>query len=155
MEIEKKYLVRSLPEGLENCRRKHITQSYISRSPVIRLRRIIEDGSETFILTVKGEGLSVREEHELPLTKSQYETLRKKEEGRVLQKTRYLIPLGTDPLSEGLVAELDIFEGDLSGLELVEVEFDSEEAMEAFIPPEWFGEDVSDSDRYHNSTLSR
>ena len=156
MEIEKKYLVRHLPEGLENYPSRHLVQSYISRSPVIRLRKIEEKGQESFVLTVKGAGLSVREEFELDLTREQYERLRAKEEGRVLEKTRYLIPLeNTDCGEDKLTAELDVFHGELSGLILVEVEFGSTGAMEAFVPPEWFGEDVSDSDRYHNSTLSR
>lgn len=157
MEIEKKYLVKALPENLDSYPFREITQSYICRSPVIRLRRIKEAGTESYVLTVKGDGLTVRQEYELPLTKEQYENLRAKEEGRVLSKTRYLIPLSEDPLraGKGLTAEVDLFHGDLSGLQLVEVEFESLEEMEAFVAPDWFGEDVSDSDRYHNSTLSR
>ena len=154
MEIEKKYLVKSLPEGFETYPSRRLTQSYISRSPVIRLRKIEKETDKgevktNYILTVKGSGLSVREEFELELDKEQYEELRKKEEGRVLIKRRYLIPL-----PEGRTAELDIFEGYYAGLQLVEVEFPSEEEMAAFTAPDWFGEDVSDSMKYHNSTLS-
>ena len=130
MEIEKKYLVKELPEDLSSFSSRKLTQSYISRSPVIRLRKIEE-----------------------PLREAQYEALRKKEEGRVLIKRRYLIPLKDEQGTER-TAELDIFEGDFKGLRLVEVEFPSEEEMAAFCPPDWFGEDVSDSAAYHNSTLS-
>ena len=157
MEIEKKYLVKELPEDLSSFPSRKLTQSYISRSPVIRLRKIEEETSEgkteSYVLTVKGDGLSVREEFELPLREAQYEALRKKEEGRVLIKRRYLIPLKDEQRTER-TAELDIFEGDFKGLRLVEVEFPSEEEMAAFCPPDWFGEDVSDSAAYHNSTLS-
>ena len=157
MEIEKKYLVREVPEDLSRFPSRKLTQSYISRSPVIRLRKIetetSEGTAESYILTVKGDGLSVREEYEMPLRKEQYESLRKKEEGRVLIKRRYLIPL-TDDQGINRTAELDIFEGDFEGLGLVEVEFPSEEEMAAFQAPDWFGEDVSDSAAYHNSTLS-
>ena len=157
MEIEKKYLVKELPEDLSSFPSRKLTQSYISRSPVIRLRKIEEETSEgkteSYVLTVKGDGLSVREEFELPLREAQCEALRKKEEGRVLIKRRYLIPLKDEQGTER-TAELDIFEGDFKGLRLVEVEFPSEEEMAAFCPPDWFGEDVSDSAAYHNSTLS-
>ncbi|MBR4888968.1 MAG: adenylate cyclase, partial [Clostridia bacterium] len=78
-----------------------------------------------------------------------YNRLFQKVEGGVLQKVRYRIPI-----ENGYTAELDRFEGELEGLLLVEVEFPSVEAMNAFKPPSWFGEDVSESTQYHNSVLS-
>ena len=38
---------------------------------------------------------------------------------------------------------------------LAEVEFADEDEANQFTPPEWFGEDVTFSSRYHNSNLSR
>lgn len=149
MEIERKFLVRELPKNLESYSHSSFTQSYISRSPVIRLRKIEKNGSESFVLTIKSGGLAVRQEFELPLQKAEYDRLFQKVEGRVLQKVRYLIPI-----ENGYTAELDRFEGELAGLLLVEVEFPSVEEMNAFEPPSWFGEDVSDSPLYHNSVLS-
>lgn len=70
--------------------------------------------------------------------------------GFLIAKTRYLIPL-----NEHLTAELDIFEKDLAPLTLVEVEFDSVEEADKFTAPDWFGEDVTNSGKYHNSYLSR
>ena len=49
----------------------------------------------------------------------------------------------------------DVFQGELAPLVLVEVEFPSEEAALSFTPPSWFGEDVTFTSAYHNSTLSR
>lgn len=149
MEIERKFLVKQLPENLESYSHSRLTQSYISRSPVIRLRKIEKEEQVSYILTVKSGGLSVRQEFELPLQEADYERLFQKVEGRVLQKVRYLIPL-----EDGYTAELDRFEGELEGLLLVEVEFPSVEAMNAFVAPDWFGEDVSGSAKYHNSVLS-
>ena len=40
-------------------------------------------------------------------------------------------------------------------LSLVEVEFDSVDAANEFTAPDWFGEDVTESGKYHNSYLSR
>jgi CYTH domain-containing protein len=84
------------------------------------------------------------------LTREAYEHLLPKIDGLLIEKTRYLIPLEND-----LTAELDVFEGSLAPLTLVEVEFDSVEAANAFCPPNWFGEDVTNSGKYQNSTLSR
>ena len=39
-------------------------------------------------------------------------------------------------------------------LVIAEVEFPTEKEAEAFIPPEWFLEDVTYNPEYHNSTLS-
>ena len=71
-------------------------------------------------------------------------------DGRLIQKKRYMIPLDPE-----LTAELDIFEGSLAPLMLVEVEFPTEEAANTFTAPEWFGEDVTFSGKYHNSYLSQ
>ena len=54
-----------------------------------------------------------------------------------------------------LTIELDVFEGELAPLQLAEVEFETKEEAEHFVPPAWFGQDVTFSSRYHNSTLSK
>lgn len=146
MEIEKKYLVPVLPDNLVNYPQKQIAQGYLCTCPVVRIRKSNED----YYLTYKGEGLMVREEYNLPLTFDAYNHLLPKIDGLLISKTRYLIPL-----SNGLTAELDVFEGSLAPLQLVEVEFSSVEEAENFIPPEWFGEDVTNSGKYHNSYLSQ
>lgn len=146
MEIERKYLVKQLPQHLEEYPSKKIAQGYLNIRPVVRIRRSNDD----YYLTYKGSGLMVREEYNLPLTKDAYEHMVSKIDGLLIEKTRYLIPLDA-----GLTAELDVFEGSLAPLLLVEVEFDSVEAANSFIPPEWFGEDVTNSGKYQNSSLSR
>ena len=146
MEIERKYLIHTLPENLENYPHRIIEQGYLSTEPVVRIRR----DNDEYILTYKSKGLMVREEYNLPLTKESYGHLLPKIDGLLIAKTRYLIPL-----NEHLTAELDIFEKDLAPLTLVEVEFDSVEEAEQFTAPDWFGEDVTNSGKYHNSYLSR
>ena len=150
MEIERKYLVASLPEGLEGFPHTEIEQSYLCTSPTLRVRRMGDD----YILTVKehlredSSAIHNREE-EFSLTRDSYLKLRSKCEGRTVQKTRYRIPL-----ADGLTAELDIFHGDHEGLLLVEVEFPSTEVADRFVPPAWFGIDVSLDPHYRNSFLA-
>ena len=146
MEIERKYLIKALPENLDNYPYKEIEQGYLSTNPVVRIRR----SNDKYILTYKGSGMMVREEYNLPLTKESFEHMKPKTDGIFIEKRRYLIPY-----NEELTIELDIFDGELAPLVLAEVEFDSEEEANAFIPPEWFGEDVTFSTEYHNSTLSQ
>ena len=145
MEIERKYLIKKLPENLSQYQCKKIAQGYICTNPVVRIRK----SDDEYYLTYKGKGLMAREEHNLPLTKEGYEHMLPKIYGRLIEKSRYLIPLDGK-----LTAELDIFEGDLAPLIIVEVEFDSIDAANSFTPPEWFGEDVTESRKYHNSNLA-
>lgn len=146
MEIERKYLISKLPADLNIVRTRRIEQAYLCTAPVVRIRR---DNGE-YMLTYKSKGLMVREEYNLPLTLESYEHLKTKADGRIISKTRHEIPL-----ENGLFIELDVFEGDLAPLMLAEVEFPDEETANAFTPPAWFGEDVTFSTLYHNSTLSR
>ena len=146
MEIERKYLVRKLPENLEQYNKKKIAQGYLCTEPVVRIRRSNDD----YYMTYKGDGLMVREEYNLPLTQEAYEHLRPKIDGLLIAKTRYL-----SPLDNKLTAELDVFEEDLNGLVIVEVEFNTVEEANAFHAPDWFGEDVTNSGKYHNSYLSQ
>ena len=146
MEIERKYLIQTLPDNLETYPCRLIEQGYLNTSPVIRIRR----DNEKYELTYKSKGLMAREEYNLPLDETSYEHLKEKIDGHLIRKKRYMIPL-----TEELTIELDVFEGHLAPLILAEVEFPSQEMAEAFIPPEWFGEDVTFSGKYHNSYLSQ
>lgn len=146
MEIERKYLIHKLPDDLEKYSHKKIQQAYLCTNPVVRIRRQDQD----YFLTYKGGGLMVREEYNLPLNQEAYEHLLEKADGIILSKTRYLLPL-----TDILTIELDVFDAPYEGLWLAEVEFPTEEEANAFVPPEWFGEDVTFSSAYHNSTLSR
>lgn len=146
MEIERKYLIHKLPDALETYPSHEIEQGYLCTAPVVRIRR----QDDEYWLTYKSKGLMVREEYNLPLSREAYEHLRPKTDGILIAKTRYLIPL-----DKGLTAELDVFHDDYEGLLLAEVEFSTEEDAKSFTPPDWFGEDVTFSSTYHNSTLSR
>jgi len=146
MEIERKYLINKIPFSLECFNVRIIEQGYLCTDPVIRIRR----DNDKYELTYKSSGLMKRREENLPLTENAYEHLVAKIDGRLIQKKRYMIPL-----DDGLFIELDVFDGDLAPLVLAEVEFPDEDAANAFVPPEWFGEDVTFSGKYHNSYLSQ
>ena len=155
MEIEKKFLVKHLPDDLCGFDKKEIEQGYLCSAPIVRIRKSNED----YILTYKNkEGVSeslsqlakVLNEVELSLTKESYEHLREKVDGHLVCKTRYLIPL-----ANGRTAELDIFHKQLDGLIMVEVEFPDIQAIYEFTPPDWFGEEVSNDHRYGNGYLAK
>ena len=89
MEIERKFLIRQLPEHLEQYPYLQIEQGYLSTNPVVRIRK----QDDSYFLTYKSGGLMTREEYNLPLTAESYAHLRKKTDGLLITKKRYCIPL--------------------------------------------------------------
>ena len=148
MEIERKFPIKKdrFPDNLAQYPCHEIEQGYLCTEPVVRIRR----QDDEYYLTYKSKGFMTREEYNLPLTKDAYLHLKPKADGLVISKTRYLIPE-----KNRLTIELDVFHQEYEGLLLAEVEFSSQEEAESYCPPDWFGEDVTFSSRYHNSTLSR
>ena len=146
MEIERKYLPLDLPANLNDYKCHKIEQAYLNTAPVVRIRK----QDDEYFLTYKGGGMMAREEYNFPLNEKSYYHLREKADGNIITKTRFLIPL-----EDGHTAELDIFEGKFAGMLLVEVEFSSIEDANSFVPPKWFGKDVTNDGHYHNSYLSK
>lgn len=144
MEIERKFLIRELPENLADYPYHEIEQAYLCTAPVVRIRRQDDD----YYMTYKGGGLMVREEYNLPLNKEAYYHLKEKADGRVIEKRRYKIPMGP------YTCELDVFRNP-EGLVMAEVEFPSTEEALAFQMPDWFLADVTHNPRYHNSNMTR
>lgn len=159
MEIERKFTLKSLPDNLDQYPCHHIEQAYLNTNPVVRVRK--EDNE--YYLTYKGSGMLAREESNLALNEESYYHLREKSDGNIISKKRYLIPLKRPGFKEGwptppddysLTIELDIFDPPLAPLVMAEVEFGSYEAAEAFVPPDWFDEDVTYHKEYHNSYMA-
>ena len=153
MEIEKKYLIKQMPDHLEQYDKWELEQCYLCEHQSIRIRR----KNDEYILTYKnrpvdsGKGtnpLCLAQEMEAPLTKEAYEHLKEKADGICIVKTRYRIPYGDH------IIELDIFHEKYDGICLAEVEFTSIEEGQNFIPPDWFGRDVSGDIRYTNGYMA-
>jgi CYTH domain-containing protein len=146
-EIERKFLVETLPEEAACYSPSSIRQGYVAvdaSGSSVRVRQI----GDRFFLTIKqGQGLT-RREVEMALSADQFETLWPLTEGRRIEKQRYALPY------ESHTIELDVYAGALKGLLTAEVEFASIEAATGFVPPSWFGLDVTDDLRYTNQSLS-
>lgn len=144
LEIERKFLVVGQPwisagEGVP------IRQGYIARGQqaVVRVRVAGADA----LLTIKGptKGVS-RSEFEFPIEREQAENLFALCVGHIVCKTRYRIGI------ESHEFEIDVFEGENSGLVVAEIELGHEN--EHFSRPVWLGREVSFESRYRNSELS-
>ncbi|HEK19303.1 CYTH domain-containing protein [Mucilaginibacter sp.] len=146
IEIERKFLVDHDKWSLVNKPEGDVyRQGYIvnDKDRTVRLR---VTGTAAYI-TLKGGTKGIRRseyEYEIPLADG-IEIL-KDFTTSVVEKVRYNISLN------GHLWEVDVFEGDNTGLIVAEIELDSEE--EVFEKPEWVTKEVSDDGRYTNAALS-
>ena len=146
-EIERKFLVRRLPDDLTAFPSTEISQGYlVSLDDGLQVR--LRKRREQYTLTYKRGLGNVREEREVALTAEQFAILWPATEGKRLSKTRYEIPLGER------VVEIDVYSGKHAGLVVAEVEFDDEESAINFKPPAWLGDDVPGDPRYSNQLLA-
>ena len=148
LEIERKFLVIDDSYKSAATSSTHIKQGYIcsDRGRTVRVR---VRGRQAF-LTIKGpsldEGLS-RYEFEKEITLDEAEQLFRLCEPGVIDKTRFLVPVGNH------IFEVDEFYGDNLGLVVAEVELSAgDEALEK---PAFIGNEVTGDRRYYNSTLTR
>ena len=160
MEIERKFTIKELPRDLEKYPCHIIEQAYLNTDPVVRVRR----QDDEYYMTYKGKGLLAREEYNLPLNEASYRHLREKADGTVISKKRYVIPIIEPAFASdykeridqiGLCVELDIFDAPFAPLIIAEVEFPSEDMANAFLPLDWFDQDVTQDPAYHNSNMAK
>jgi len=146
MEIERKFLVPAPPAQLDASRRVDIAQGYLAagEDSEVRLRRA---GERLWLTAKRGAGM-LRGEFEVELSAEQFDALWPATDGRRLVKTRHTIAIG------GRSVELDVYSGRLSGLVVAEVEFPSVEAAREFLPPPWFGTEVTEDQRFKNRRLA-
>lgn len=146
VEIERKYLVKSDEWRSMSSSSSHFCQFYLSVNPDCTIRVRIIDGASAF-LTIKSRNKGIsRGEWEYPIPVEDARTMMEIHVGRLIIKRRYIVPFG------GNTWEVDIFEDELSGLAVAEIELPSSDA-EVSIPP-FVGKEVSGDFRYYNSSLS-
>lgn len=149
IERERRFLVAVLPTELPEPH--HIVQGYLMTQPAaVRVRH----QDDTYTLTIKtasgktGSGLA-RIEIERQLEADEFDALWAVVDELRIEKRRHVIPLAS-----GDIAELDLFDGQLAGRQIVEVEFNDDDSAAAFVPPVWFGREITDDGRYTNAALA-
>lgn len=145
-EIERKFVVDEPPaDGLGPGVR--LRQGYLAEDGDVQVRVRIAGADAT--LTVKaGRGLR-RTEVEVAIGVAAAEALWPFTEGRRVEKVRHRVRVGER------VADVDVYEGALSGLCTAEVEFASEEEARRFTPPVWCTRDVTGTPGWDNAALAR
>ena len=146
-EIERKFLVKRLPEDLKRSRHYLIAQGYLASEPGSRHVRLRKKGRTASLTFKVGRGAH-REEREIKLSPKQFAALWPGTAGRRLRKLRYEIPW------KNLLIEIDIYRGRHAGLVVAEVEFPDRLTCRKFEPPSWFGREVTGEKRYSNVRLA-
>ena len=146
-EIERKFLLTSeqaLALKAEATHKKELKQGYLAEGEHVILRVRISDQNAYLTIKEKVKGSS-RLEFETPVELSEAEKLLDLCSNQI-EKTRHLI-------KRDYLIELDEFHAANNGLWLAEIEFDSIERSNSFIPPTELGKEVTDDYRYYNSYL--
>jgi adenylate cyclase len=146
-EIERKFVVDEPPPEDVLGPGVRLRQGYLAEDGDVQVRVRIAGAGAT--LTVKaGRGLS-RTEVEVTIDIVAAEALWPLTEGRRIEKVRHRVRVG------GSVADVDVYDGALSGLCTAEVEFASEEEARRFSPPAWCTRDVTGTPGWDNAALAR
>ena len=143
-EIERKFLDATIPDELPEPGME-IRQAYLSTEPTEVRVRSTDGGRHE--LTVKSQGGLTRAEVSVPVPSGQFDELLSLAHG-LIEKTRHHVDL------DGYTAEVDVYGGKLDGLVVVEVEFPSEQEATSFVPPSWFGREVTTDGRFRNAALA-
>ena len=149
-EIERKFVLSEVPGADVLGTGKELRQGYIAEEDDVVVRVRITDEDAT--LTIKAGGGLTRTEVEVSISKEEAEALWPHTDGRRIQKTRHRV---AGPELGDHVADIDVYAGALAGLYTAEVEFESEHAAAAFVPPDWFGREVTGEAEWTNSALAR
>lgn len=139
IELERTFLIKKIPTGLENCKTVEILDIYIPQTashPIVRIRKKGDVFEMTKKEPMKGTDSSEQGEQTISLSKQEFSELESLE-GKRLRKIRYFYPF------ENKTAEIDVFLDDLKGLVLVDFEFKSSEEKEKFSMPNFCLADVT------------
>lgn len=153
LEIERKYLLKPTVNQLlaslpHTC--KMIEQYYtkVSQKRSVRYRKI---GDKYYKTIKKGKG-AIREEIEREISKKLFHKHLRERIGGVIRKKRCFIEVEEQEYS------IDLFEGGLEGLALMEVEFEKKKAFRKFRLPRileaYVEKEVSEEEAYTNRNLA-
>lgn len=133
IELERTYLLKTIPKDLTKSNFKEIIDIYIpknSNHPVLRIRKNGNKYEMTKKQPVHGKDSSKQEEQTIILSSEEFESLNNID-GKKVHKIRYNYEYNNK------VLEVDVFQEELQGLILVDVEFENEEDMASFEMPDF------------------
>ena len=150
MEIERKFLLNEDVNQeilLKNLKSHQLIQYYVKvGDEEERYRR--QDNLYFHTIKKKVDSGLQRYEKEKLCTKDEFETNKSNIVGNIIEKKRYIY------IYEEFKIEIDVYEEALKGLIIAEVEFQTKDAADSFIPPFFFGVEVTYDKKYKNQSLA-
>lgn len=151
-EIERKYLVKYIPNDLKFEKIVNITQAFVYRDfkTMVRIRKIQNKKTDDlkYVYTLKtkssldverkNNNISNLYEIESNINEEEYTQLLNNKISKAIIKNRMVAPI-----DKNLKVEIDVYDDYLEGLVTAEIEFKNEEDAENFIKPEWLAEELS------------
>lgn len=129
-----------------------IIQGYLEDPLKTRIRHTYNHKKHVYTQTRKsGSGVS-RDEDECFLEKEDFEEKWKRVRCSLV-KSRYFVAI--ENKYENVSCQLNIFHDELAGYVQIESEFKTHEEAISFIPPSWFGKEVTDDERHGNYSLAK
>ncbi|MFH1367236.1 MAG: hypothetical protein ABIH38_04625 [Patescibacteria group bacterium] len=136
LEIEKVYLLKQLPEDLANFKFQEARVGYFFDPNARDALRIRKKGDKYELIKKETNSAYERVEHTINIKKGEFDVLIKSAV-RSYEKHRYNYPF------KGHVCEIDVYLGKLIGYARVEVEFKNIKELKNFVPPVWFGDEIT------------
>ena len=139
IELELTFLAKKLPENLESCESKKIIDLYIENGTNHADLRIRKNGDKYQITRkrpVENSDSSIQEENDIQINEIEFNNL-KSSKAKKIEKNRFYYKLNNN------IAEIDVFEGDLKGLVLIDFEFKTDEEKNNFEKPDFCLVDVT------------
>lgn len=147
-ELERKWVLAA-PPPLDDKPFDEIRQGYLfTGGAELRVRRA---GNHCFITVKREDAKAARDEWENEIPEWTFDAVWPETKGRRLRKRRYTWREGRHKL------ELDIYEGKLEGLIVLETEFRSTKSRDRFVLPDWAAGaiEVTEDPRFRNESLAQ
>jgi CYTH domain-containing protein len=145
-EIERKFLLQSLPDGVSETEPIHFERYYLFANQNIELR--VQQKGELFEFERKvqlKENNLVRETYKIPISQEEFDLFKQQAIGNKIVFKKYKLPDSAFMVKE--------YEACLKGLILLELEFGNLDEATSFQPLEWMGKDISNSPFSRDSGL--
>ncbi|NJM33859.1 MAG: CYTH domain-containing protein [Rhodomicrobium sp.] len=147
IEIERRFLVKSSAWQRSASPPHRIKQAYLTINDAVSVRVRLVDGGNAF-LTIKSAASGIeRAEFDYPIPRADAGQLIAFRTGALIEKLRYGLAM------DRARWEIDVFEGELAGLVIAEIELDSKDRH--IDRPHWLGEEITEDSRYANASLAR
>ena len=144
IEIERKFLIKNIPNNKQNC--FHIKQYYLSISEKIVQRLRVFDNSKAILSFKENCSGITRYEFEYKIPLQDANKIIEISNPIFIEKNRHIIEC------DFLTWEIDEFLGNNQGLIIAEVELEKENQKIAL--PDWVGIEVSNEKKYYNYNLA-